>query len=239
MTPSPSTPRQPASPDWPQSALPKPWIDSLFERMELSYGEKFSKNWGTVDPHKMKRFWAIELGQLTRDQLKAGVEAMKRAEWPPTLSEFVAMCKPPANYSEALYEAIEQIQKRDEGRDQWSNPAIYWAAIKIGSFDLRNLTHKDLLKRFTDAMEKVVAQETIEPVPPRHAALPAPGQGVASKERVEAEVAKIRATTKVPGNRDWAKRILEREKREKLPYMVGQMARQALGLDAQHKGGSI
>jgi hypothetical protein len=204
--------------------------------MELSYGEKFSRQWGNLDPHKMKRFWAAELGQLTPDQLKVGVAAMRKAEWPPTLPEFVAMCNPPTNYSAALYEAIEQMQKREEGRDQWSDPAFFWAAIKIGNFDLRSLPHKDLLKRFTDAMEKVLAQETIEPVPPRHVALPAPGQGIASKEKVEAEVAKIRATTKVPGNKEWAKRILEREKRDKVPFAVGQMARRALGLDAQYKG---
>lgn len=238
MIPSQSTPQQPASTDWPQGALPKRWIESLFERMEMSYGAKFTNSWGGVDPHKMRLFWAKELGCLTPEQLKTGVEAMKRSEWPPTLPEFVSLCNPPTNYSEALYEAIEQIQRRDEGRDTWSNPAIYWAAIKIGSFDLRNLTHRDLLKRFTDAMEKVLAQDAIEPVPPRHVSLPAPGQGIASKEKVEAEVAKIRATQKQVGNKDWAHRILEREKRDKVPYMVGQMARQALGMDrdAQYKG---
>ena len=240
MTHSPSMPQQPASPDgWPQDALPKRWIESLFERMELSYGAKFTNSWGGIDPHKMRLFWARELAGTTPEQMKAGVEAMKRAEWPPTLPEFVAMCRPPTDYSEALYEAIEQIQRREEGRDTWSNPAIYWAAVKIGSFDLRNLTHKDLLKRFTAAMEKVLAQESIEPVPVRHVALPAPGQTVANKERVDAEVSKIKALQKEQkANLAWAHRILEREKRDKVPYMVGQMARQALGMDrdAQYKG---
>lgn len=235
LTPSPSTPQQPASPDWPDGAMPKRWVESLFERMEMSYGEKFTRQWGNVDPHKMRRFWAVELGTLTPEQLKVGVEAMRRRDWPPTLPEFMALCKPTFDYSGALYEAIEQIQKREEGRDTWSNPAIYWAAIKVGSFDLRNLTHKDLLKRFTDAIDKVLAQESIEPVPVRQTALPAPGQGVADKEKVEREVAKIRATQKQVGNRDWARRILEREKRDKVPYMVGKMARDALGIKEEGK----
>jgi hypothetical protein len=233
---SPSKPQRVGSPDWPQGALPPHWIDSLLTKFEVYYGDKFHRQWANVPRDAMRKQWAIDLGQLKREELAAGVEALKREEWPPTLPGFIALCKPPANYSAALYEAIEQMQKREEGRDQWSDPAFFWAAIKIGNFDLRSLPHKDLLKRFTDAMEKVLAQETIEPVPPRHAALPAPGQGIASKEKVEAEVAKIRATTKVPGNKDWAKRILEREKRDKVPFAVGQMARRALGLDAQYKG---
>lgn len=239
MTPSPSKPQHVESPDWPKDALPSRWIDSLLTKFEVYYGDKFHRQWANVPRDAMRKQWAIDLGTLTREQLKVGVDDLKRLEWPPTLPEFIALCCPPIDYSEALYEAIEQIQRRKEGRDNWSNPAIYWAAVKIGSFDLRNLTHKDLLKRFTTAMEKVLAQESIEPVPVRHVALPAPGQAVANKERVDAEVSKIKALQKEPkANLDWEHRILEREKRDKVPYMVGQMARQALGMDrdAQYKG---
>lgn len=234
-TPSPSKPQRVESHDWPQNALPSHWIDALLTKFEVYYGDKFHRQWANVPRDAMRKQWAIDLAKLSREELAAGVEALKHAEWPPTLPEFIGLCQPSLDYSEALYEAIEQIRLRDEGRDKWSRPEIYWAAIKIGSFDLMNSPHEQLLKRFTIALKRVISDGQNDPVPPRLTALPAPGQGIASKEKVESEVAKIRAAQRQVGNKDWAHRILEREKRDKVPYMVGKMARDALGIKEEVK----
>ena len=234
-TPSQSKPQRAASPDWPKGALPEHWIDSLLMKFEVYYGEKFHRQWANVPRDAMRKQWAIDLGQLKPEELRAGVEALKRAEWPPTLPEFIALCCPPMNVDAALYEAVEQIRKRREGKDVWSKPEIYWAAIKIGEFDLLNVPHGQLVKRFRDALEEV-SKGPVDPVPPRLDALPAPGKAVASREKVEQEIAKVRATKKHDGSRDWAKRIVQRaEKGEKIPYMVLKMAQTALGA-APYKG---
>lgn len=233
MTPSPSKPQRVSSPDWPANALPEHWMNSLFERMEAYYGAKFANAWAGTDRKSMKRVWAMELAGLTGEELRVGVMALKTLEWPPTLPEFMRVCRPPLNYDAALYEATQQLRLRAEGKDEWSNPAFYWAAIKIGDFDMLNLSHAILIKRFSAALDEVLRGK-VEPVPARMVALPAPWKGRASPERVEVEMQKVRATQKQVGNKDWAHKIIERAKTEKgMSIAVLNMARAALGIEAE------
>lgn len=34
------------------------------------------------------------------------------------------------------------MARREQGQDVWSHPAIFWAAVTIGAFDLRNMAFK-------------------------------------------------------------------------------------------------
>ncbi|NSX05065.1 hypothetical protein [Cupriavidus gilardii] len=233
MTPttlSPSKPQRASSADWPAAALPEHWIDSLFERLEGFYGAKFANAWAGTSRAAMRRLWAIELATLGRDELAFGVKALRTLAWPPTLPEFIALCRPPVNYDAALYEATQQLRLRGEGKDQWTNPAFYWAAVKVGEFDMLNLSHSALIKRYSAALDEVLRGE-VNPVPPRAVALPATGKTRAQPERVQAAVAEVKAMRKDVGNKDWAKRILERQKRgEKFTLAVVDMAKRALGM---------
>lgn len=185
-------------------------MESLFVRMESYYGAKFANAWAGVDRRAMKRQWAMDLWGLRDEELRAGVVALKSHAFPPTLPEFLAMCRPPLNVDAALYEATQQLRLRAEGRDEWSNPAIYWAALKIGEFDMLNLSHSALLKRFGDALAEVMRQTAIAPVPPRAVQLPAPGRGSASREKVAQVVEKVKALKKPVANTAWADKILAR-----------------------------
>lgn len=229
LTPSMLSPA--ASTDWPQDAVPESWIDSLFARMSGLYGAKFADLWRGTDLSVVRRLWGTELTTVTRDELKRGVDGLRNRPFPPTLPEFLALCKPPVNYDAALYEAAQQMRLRADGKDEWSNPAFYWAAVKVGDFDMLNLPHGALIKRFTAALDEVLRGE-VAPVPKRDiTALPAPGKTRARPEKVQAAVAEVKAMRKEVGNREWAKRILERQKRgEKLALAVVQMAKRALGI---------
>jgi hypothetical protein len=230
-TPSQSKPQHAASHDWPQGAVPPHWIDSLLTRFEVYYGDKFHRQWANVPRDTMRKQWAIDLAALTKEELAAGVEALKGEEWPPTLPEFLKLCKPEIDIDSALHEACFQIRMRQDGRDEWSNPALFWAAAEIGDFDMLNSDTNRLKKRFGEALKRVMKGE-IKPVPPRMIALPAPGKATASKERVEEEVSKIKALQKTEvKNLDWAHRILARvDAGEGMPYAVVKMAKTALGL---------
>ena len=70
----------------------------------------------------------------------AGIAGCRSRDWPPTLPEFMKLCRPPIDHQAALLEAIEQMAWRESGRDRWSHPAIYWAAVKIGAYDLGRKT---------------------------------------------------------------------------------------------------
>ncbi|WP_454752176.1 hypothetical protein [Cupriavidus necator] len=227
----PSTLTPVSSADWPAGAIPESWVDSLFARMSGMYGSKFADLWRGTDLAAVRRLWGKELASLSRDELRRASDALLGRSFPPTLPEFLALARPRVNYDAALYEATQQLHLRTEGRDTWTNPAFYWAAVKVGEFDMLNLSHGALIKRYAAALDSVLAQDQIPGVPPRLVALPAPGRGRASPERVEAAMREVRATTKEPGNKRWAERIVERDKAgEKIALGVLRMAQAALGL---------
>lgn len=193
--------------------------------MSGMYGSKFADLWRGVDLTVVRKMWGQELAKLSKDELKFGVQTLMSRPFPPTLPEFVSLCKPPLNYDAALYEATQQLRLRAEGKDQWSNPAFYWAAIKIGEFDMLNTGHAALIKRFSAALDEVL-RGGVAPVPLRAVALPAPGRGRAAPEAVRQAVEKVKALNHVPGNKEWAKRILE--KKDKVTITVRDMALRAL-----------
>ncbi|UXC34800.1 replication protein P [Cupriavidus gilardii] len=219
----------------PHPALRIPLIDHLFNRLDGAYPIRWRSAF--ADPQSIANWreaWAEAFDEegLTPEDVRNGLKACrKRYDWPPSVSEFIKACRPEVNVDAALYEATQQLRLRAEGRDQWSNPAIYWAAIKVGEFDMLNLSHGALVKRFGAALDAVLAQDQIPDVPARLAALPAPGRAVAAPERVEAAVKEVRALHRVPGDKRWAQRIVDRDQAgSKVPYGVLQMARSALGL---------
>ena len=49
--------------------------------------------WRGQDIEFVKTVWAVEMGKLTRKEIKRGVDALIMRDWPPTLPEFVKLCK--------------------------------------------------------------------------------------------------------------------------------------------------
>ncbi|MBR8188269.1 hypothetical protein KDW82_04235 [Burkholderia vietnamiensis] len=80
-------------PDWPLDALPQHWVEALFSKMAAFYGSRFASMWNGVNVVEVQRAWAIELGKLSRDQLKAGSDNLTALPKPPTLPEFVSLCR--------------------------------------------------------------------------------------------------------------------------------------------------
>ncbi|VWD20570.1 hypothetical protein [Burkholderia contaminans] len=80
-------------PEWPLDALPQHWVEALFSKMAAFYGSRFASMWNGVNVVEVQKAWAIELGKLSRDQLKAGSDNLTALPKPPTLPEFVALCR--------------------------------------------------------------------------------------------------------------------------------------------------
>lgn len=75
------------------SALPEPWINRLFSRFEAMYGAKVADAWKGCDLQNVKAVWAETLGCFSRDELAAGISGCMSRDWPPTLPEFVKLCR--------------------------------------------------------------------------------------------------------------------------------------------------
>lgn len=172
------------------------WIDRLFARLGAMYGKKFLDMWGGQDLAGVKSVWMEDLAEFNPSEIAAGVHACKSREWPPTLPEFIRLCRPSIDYERAFYDAIEQMHRRNQGGDVWPSAAIYWAAVSLGR-DLVERSYHDLRGQWQKAVDDAVVaiREGRKPnmVPPRLDALPSPGKATPDKETVQANLAKIKA----------------------------------------------
>ena len=76
-------------------ALPDAWIDSLFDRLEAAYGSKWLNMWGNTNLANVKALWAEKLAGFS-DNPKAmsyALNALDEHPFPPTLPEFLALCR--------------------------------------------------------------------------------------------------------------------------------------------------
>ena len=76
------------------TALPSAWIDRLFQRFSVMYGKHWADLWEGVPMADVKDAWRTELGGVTGEQIVAALKAC--GTFPPTLPEFVALCRPPS-----------------------------------------------------------------------------------------------------------------------------------------------
>lgn len=177
------------------SALPDAWIERIFQRMEDRYGALWADRYGAFPRERVKRSWAEDLADLTRDELARGVSATRDRKFPPTLPEFRELCRPALDYERAFIEAIEQMRRRETGADTWSTPAAYWAAVKVGG-DLRAYPYAAIKGRWAAALDEAIEEirtgKLPNETPPRREALPAPGQCSVPPEVAKQRLAGIR-----------------------------------------------
>lgn len=197
-----------------QSALPDAWVDRLFQRFATAYGtEKFTSLWRTQDMRDVKALWATELGRFTRDEVAHAVALLgeKHPSWPPTLFEFVALCRETVNHESAFYEAVRGMEDRKQGRmGNWSHRAVYWALIDVSAFDVGNSTWPQIKARWVKALDARLADPNLPQIPEPLKQLAAPERIQAGDNaQVDGLVAKMTAARR--DARFWVKRILERK----------------------------
>ena len=212
-----------------QSALPDTWTEKLFQKMEDRYGDLWATRYGSFPRSRVKQTWAEDLGDLTGEEVARGVAACRSAKFPPTLPEFRALCRPPIDFEIAFHEAIQQMSAREFGNDRWSSPAIFWAAVTIGAFDLRNGSWPSLEKRWRKVFQAELDKGEWQPVPVRAVALPAPPVTKESREAAERTLRELGGKLKETGDKAWAERIIEKIAQGKVvPYQAAKMAKEAL-----------
>lgn len=200
--------------------------------MLLLYGKKFTEQWAGISPQSLKECWAEELAGYTGPELRAGLEGCKSRDWPPTLPEFMKLCRPTLDCEAAFHEAVNGLAERKQGRPGlWSHPAIYWAAQKVGPFDIANQGYAVLAGRWKRALVECFAQTELPDIPIPRAALPEPGATHVSRAEATASLEKLQATgilrPKID-HRRWIKKILENEKDGVIQsYAAVQYAKQA------------
>jgi hypothetical protein len=122
----------------------------------------------------MQQVWAESLRGYTPDEIIRGLSACARQQYAPTIPEFLLLCRPNLDAEAAFREARLQLSLRDQDRDTWSHPAVYWAALDCGSYDVLHSSWPQIKTRWTAALQKNLANLSCPPVPQRLRELPAP-----------------------------------------------------------------
>lgn len=221
------------------SALPDTWVEKLFQKMEDRYGAMWADRYGNMPRNRVKATWAEDLAGFTGDELRRGMDVSKRNKFPPTLPEFLNLCRPDINAETAFHEAVIQLGLRKEGKDSWSNKAIYWAAQAIGSSDMLNATWKHVEKRWTSILSEKLSAQSLPEIPAYAVALPPPGQTTIAPEEGKRRVAEAVKSINAPADhKAWANRLIWRQIHDAdKPHPTAlRMAQEVMGEDyAPHK----
>ena len=179
-------------------------MDGLIDYLAVMYGARFVDAYRGTSPEALRAVWRHELQGYTGEELQRGLTGCRLLKFPPTLPEFLALCRPPIDCEAAFYEAGQQLARRSaDGSDVWSHPAVYHAAVAL-SFELRQgMPYAALRTRWAVALTQ--AERDIEsgrlpaevpPRPPLLAAKPEPfdaGRPIPPgiRERIAALVGRI------------------------------------------------
>ena len=224
----------PSTGDWPKNALPKKVVEWLFDRMLSKWGKQFVDRWAIIDADKLLLDWAKALHGLTELEFRRGVAKLDTFDWPPSQPEFLKACRPEVNPLTAYYEAIEGSRSRERGEvGTWSHPAIFWASVRVSTFDLLSLSYSQMKGRWESALAVELEKGNWEPIPAPVLMLPSAKKRL-SREEAGRMLRELKAASGVkPSEADpkgWAKKILQRraEGDKSLGLIQVEFARQAL-----------
>lgn len=171
-------------------------IDHLFNRLDGLYPHKFrSALGGERSVENWREAWADGFAEegVTMAEIKRGLAACrKKFAWPPSFAEFLAACRPPVDFEAAFYDAVRQLRARETGRDRWTSPCVYWAAVAVGGFDMRNSSWEKIKTRWTAALQAEIDKGEWPDVPEYAPALPAPGKSSVTAEEGLRRIAALR-----------------------------------------------
>lgn len=103
------------------------------------------------------RVWSDGLSDMTERQIRMGVRKAKDFTGYLSLPAFRELCRVSPedlgipNIRDAMLEACKALPGH-----QWSHPAVYHAAMAVGSFDLKSKTEKELWPQWEYAYSQVV-----------------------------------------------------------------------------------
>lgn len=170
----------------------------LLKVLAAMYGQKFADQWQRVTPAELRAVWSMALSTYSPEEVQRGLNACLARTWPPTLPEFLLLCRPPVDHEAAFIEAVRQMRERDNGNDTWSHPAIFWAAVEFGGWELRHTSWSQAKTCWSRILDEKLAMGNLPAVPPRLEALPAPGQTTADPEKVRQALDAMHKAVRMP-----------------------------------------
>ncbi|SOE48082.1 hypothetical protein ODI_R1223 [Orrella dioscoreae] len=132
---------------------------------------------------------------LVPQDIATGLRNCRRMfDWPPSLAEFVRACRPHLAPENAFQEAVRGMLDRSRGeKGQWSHPAIFWAAVRVGQHDIMHLGYAVMKTRWEAALRDILHQGQWKDIPEVSMALPAPGNTQADRDAAAKQMRELGA----------------------------------------------
>lgn len=212
--------------------IPMPWIEKLFARLTAMYGNRFLDMWRGLNMKEIKAVWAEQLAGMSGQEIRTGVQALIGRDFPPSLPEFIKLCRPQIDPIAAYYEAVKGAVERERGEvGIWSHPAIFWASVAVGAFDLKSQSYSQLKGRWEAALDAEIKKGNWAEIPAPMPALPPPNRRESDRENAARIMSGLKDMTPngKTDHKAWAKKILQRVANgEKPPLVAVKMAKEAL-----------
>lgn len=116
-------------------ALPLPWVDRIFEKLALVYGQAFLARWRDLDLDAVKADWAHELAGFEKhpEAIAYGLKNLP-VDRPPNVLQFRAMCrKSPPPVFKALPAPAASEESKAKVREMLDGLRKKMAMQKVGS----------------------------------------------------------------------------------------------------------
>jgi hypothetical protein len=201
------TDKRPAAATSP-GAEPLSLMDLLWNRLDgMFVGTWASKFTSAATLDNWRDSWAQAFCDegITPHEVSIGLRALRGHKFPPVIGEFLAACRPQLSPEQAYHEAVEQMPKRLKPRevdgmlvagDTWSEPAIYWAAARMGT-ELFRVNYVQLRTRWERVLK--IERTKPRPVPQIMRALPPPSPKPAIEPKEQKRIiAELLATVGKP-----------------------------------------
>lgn len=179
-------------------------MDQLWNRFDGMYPNRWRAAFANEQAiQNWRDAWSIAFAEegIAPAELGKGLAACRRLyDWPPSLTEFMKACRPPIDQEVAFDEACKMMAIRYDkvpGREEWSHPAIFWAAHEFGSFELKRTTYDKAKTRWRHCFDKAMADFSKggdrAVIPPKREELPKPVTIPLTEEERAEKMAKLKA----------------------------------------------
>lgn len=165
-------------------ALRSELVERLFARLLSMYGNRFVSMWEGVDAQTMKDVWAQGLAGYRASELMVGLNTcLQSHDWPPTLPQFRALCRPRANH---------EVMFREAAFGRYATPLAYHAARRLGFDVVRTTPYREVRAAWVAIVDELLLVPDLPPIPEAEpVALPAPGKTY-TPEKAASAVAAMR-----------------------------------------------
>lgn len=168
-------------------------VEALFSELAAIYGARFADMWRNTDVNHVKAVWGAALAGLKMGEVRQGLAGCRKKPWPPTLPEFLLLCRAEPDYESLFAEAQLQAWHREKGRDVWAGPVLFWSAYAFGFYDLKKASWQMAKTRWMRIVsEKQACADALPPVPQRGPSITDAGVTASGGEKAREHLARLR-----------------------------------------------